>query len=227
MPCGAVGTLRVFLLYRRTHIFDAYGDAALVSVTGAESRGGSRVVWLVHDSGYVNIADGYARRAFGPSRYGCPTCGRQNLSRKLTASRLPSPPASMRPTTKRSSMRSPSTGPPPRGVDRLRRGDIHIAAARGAYAGKPRPVVIVQDDRFDATSSVTVCPLTPNPVESPLTRIAVQPTPVTGTEQPSHIMVHKITTMPRANVRDHLGRLADADLIRLDCALLVFLGLAE
>jgi mRNA interferase MazF len=39
-------------------------------------------------------------------------------------------------------------------------------------------------------------------------------------------MVDKITTMPRANVRDRLGRLADADLVRLDRALVVFLGLA-
>ena len=55
----------------------------------------------------------------------------------------------------------------------------------------------------------------------------MKPTAVTGFEQASHIMVDKITTMPRANVRDHLGRLADGDLIRLDRALLVFLGLAE
>ncbi|MGA7134570.1 MAG: type II toxin-antitoxin system PemK/MazF family toxin [Mycobacterium sp.] len=109
----------------------------------------------------------------------------------------------------------------------MRRGDIHIAATRDVYSGKPRPVVIVQDDRFDATASVTVCPLTTDLVEAPLTRIAVKPTGVTGIEQPSHIMVDKITTMPRANVRDHLGRLADGDLIRLDRALLVFLGLAE
>ena len=109
----------------------------------------------------------------------------------------------------------------------MRRGDIHIAAARGAYSGKPRPVVIVQDDRFDATASVTVCPLTTSPTEAPLARIAVEPTAVTGIEQPSQIMVDKIITMPRANVRDHLGRLTDADLIRLDRALLVFLGLAE
>ena len=27
------------------HIFDAYGDAALVSTIGTESRGDSRVVW--------------------------------------------------------------------------------------------------------------------------------------------------------------------------------------
>ena len=109
----------------------------------------------------------------------------------------------------------------------MRRGDIHLAAARGAYSGKPRPVVVVQDDRFDATASVTVCPLTTNPVEAPLTRIIVVPTAATGIEQPSQIMVDKITTMPRENVRDHLGRLPDADLIRLNRALLVFLGLAD
>jgi len=95
------------------------------------------------------------------------------------------------------------------------------------YTGKPRPVVIVQDDRFDATASVTVCPLTSNPVEAPLTRIPVELTAVTGIDQPSRIMVDKVTTMPRANLRDHLGRLADADLVRLDRALRVVLGLAE
>jgi mRNA interferase MazF len=109
----------------------------------------------------------------------------------------------------------------------VRRGDICIAGARGIYTGKRRPVVIVQDDRFDATASITVCPLTTNPLDAPLALIDVEVTAATGIEQPSKIMIDKITTMPRANVRDHLGRLADADLIRLDRALLVFLGLAE
>ena len=109
----------------------------------------------------------------------------------------------------------------------MRRGDIYVAAARGVYSGKPRPVVIVQDDRFDSTASVTVCPMTTSPVEAPLLRIHVASTNITGIEQASQIMVDKVTTMPRANVRDHLGRLADADLVRLDRALLVFLGLAD
>lgn len=109
----------------------------------------------------------------------------------------------------------------------MRRGDICIAAARGVYTGKPRPVVVVQDDRFDATASLTVCPLTTNDVEAPLTRIAVEPAATTGIEQPSQIMVDKITTVPRTSVRDHLGRLEDSDLVRLDRALLVFLGLAD
>jgi len=38
------------------------------------------------------------------------------------------------------------------------RGAIYTAAARGAYTGKPRPVVILQNDLFDATASITVCP---------------------------------------------------------------------
>ncbi|MGL5857009.1 MAG: type II toxin-antitoxin system PemK/MazF family toxin [Angustibacter sp.] len=109
----------------------------------------------------------------------------------------------------------------------MRRGDICTAAARGACTGKPRPVVIVQDDRFDATASVTVCPLTTQPVDAPLIRVAVEPTATTGIERSSWIMVDKVTTMPRANVSDRLGRLADADLVRFDRALIVFLGLAR
>lgn len=109
----------------------------------------------------------------------------------------------------------------------MRRGDLFIAAARGAYSGKPRPLVIVQDDRFDSTASVTVCPLTTAQVDAPLVRISVEPTDTAGITMPSQIMVDKVTTMPRANVRDHVGRLSDADLVRLDRALVVFLGLAD
>lgn len=108
----------------------------------------------------------------------------------------------------------------------MRRGDIYTGAACGAYAGKPRPVVVVQDDRFDATASVTVCPFTTNPVEAPLTRIPITPSPANGLDHPSRLMVDKITTMPRTSLRDALGRLHQDDLVRLDRALLVFLGLA-
>lgn len=108
----------------------------------------------------------------------------------------------------------------------MKRGDICIAAAKGAYTGKPRPVVVVQDDRFDATASVTVCPFTSNPVDAPLTRIVIEPSSLNGLDKSSRIMVDKVTTMPRENVREQLGRLADADVVRLNRALIVFLGLA-
>lgn len=109
----------------------------------------------------------------------------------------------------------------------MSRGEIYTAATRSRYTGKPRPVVIVQDDRFDATASVTVCPLTTNPVEAPLTRIPIQPTELTGLEQPSRLMIDKITTMPRDSLRERLGRLPEDDVVRLDRALIVFLGLAN
>jgi len=109
----------------------------------------------------------------------------------------------------------------------VKRGDLYIAAARGAYSGKPRPVVIVQDDRFDATPSVTVCPLTTNPVEAPLTRITVEPSALNGLDQPSRLMIDKVTTMSRAGLRGRLGKLPEEDLLRLNRALIVFLGLAD
>lgn len=109
----------------------------------------------------------------------------------------------------------------------MRRGDVYTAAARGVYSGKPRPVVVVQDDRFDATVSVTVCPLTTNPIEAPLIRLPVEPSESNGLDQRSFLMVDKVTTMPRSNLRDHLGRLGDNQVVQLNRALVVFFGLAE
>lgn len=94
------------------------------------------------------------------------------------------------------------------------------------YAGKPRPVVIVQDDRFDATDSITVCALTTDPTEAPLFRLAITPDARNGLRAPSSLMVDKITTTPRARLGVRVGRLGDADLLRLNQAMLVFLGLA-
>ena len=109
----------------------------------------------------------------------------------------------------------------------MTRGEIYTAAARGAYSGKPRPVLIVQDDRFDATASVTVCPFTTNPVDAPLIRIPVEPTDSNGLDRPSNLMVDKITTMPRSGLGERLGRLRDDELVQLNRSLMVFLGLAS
>ena len=106
-------------------------------------------------------------------------------------------------------------------------GDVYTTAARGVYTGKPRPLVVVRDDRFDATASVTVCPLTTNPVDAPLTRIEVEPSPLNGLDQPCRLMVDKLTTVPRANLGERLGRLPETDLVRLNRALIVFMGLAD
>jgi len=109
----------------------------------------------------------------------------------------------------------------------VRRGEIYTAAARGPYTGKPRPVLIVQDDRFDATASVTVCPFTTSPVEAPLLRLPIDPSEENGLDEPSRIMVDKVTTVPRSSIGDRLGKLRDDEFVALNRSLLVFLGLAS
>ena len=107
----------------------------------------------------------------------------------------------------------------------MRRGEIWTVAG-GVYASKPRPALIIQDDRFDATTSVTVCPLSTELRDAPLTRVAVEPTETNGLAQLSEIMVDRITTVRRANVGGGGGELTKQDMIRVEQSLLVFLGIA-
>lgn len=108
----------------------------------------------------------------------------------------------------------------------MRRGEIWTAAGGTGYVGKPRPVVIVQDDRFDATESLTVCAFTTDPTDAPLFRLPVEPTERTGLRSPCRLMVDKITTVAKSKLGSPIGRLEDADMVRLNRAMLVFLGLA-
>ena len=108
----------------------------------------------------------------------------------------------------------------------MRRGEIWTAAAGSGYVGKPRPVVIIQDDRFDATASVTVCAFTTDPTDAPLLRLVVQPDEVNGLRDRSSLMIDKITTVPRSKLAERLGRLGDDDVVRLGRAVMVFFGLA-
>ena len=108
----------------------------------------------------------------------------------------------------------------------MKRGDIWTVAGGKDYAGKPRPVVIVQDDSFDATDSITVCAFTTDETEAPLFRLAVEPSQRNGLRVACHLMVDKITTVPKTKLGAHIGRLDEADILRLNQAVLVFLGLA-
>ena len=95
------------------------------------------------------------------------------------------------------------------------------------YASKPRPVLIIQDDAFDATASITVCLITSEPIEAPILRLNVKPTPENGLLKNSQLMVDKITAVPRNRLGQRIGMLADDDLLRLNRSLLVYLGLAR
>lgn len=105
----------------------------------------------------------------------------------------------------------------------MRRGDI-VTVAGGVYANKPRPALIVQDDRFDATDSLTVCPFTSTAVDAPLLRVPVTADERNGLDQDSFLMVDKITTVRRSNAHTIVGRLEATTLVEFERRLLVFLG---
>ena len=108
----------------------------------------------------------------------------------------------------------------------MRRGDVWTVAGAKDYAGKARPVVILQDDSFDGTESITICAFTTDDTDAPLFRLPIEPNERNGLRVPCRLMVDKVTTVPKSKVGAHIGRLDDEDVLRLNQAVLVFLGLA-
>jgi mRNA interferase MazF len=109
----------------------------------------------------------------------------------------------------------------------MKRGEVWTVAGGAAYAGKPRPAVIVQDDRFDANDSIIVCPFTTDTTSAPIFRLPVEPSAGNGLQAPCRLMVDKLTAVPRTRLGQRLGALARAEMKTLNRAMFVFLGLAE
>lgn len=108
----------------------------------------------------------------------------------------------------------------------MRRGEIWTVSGGKDYAGKPRPAVILQDDRFDGTTSITVCAFTTDVTEAPLFRLPIEPDQRNGLRTTCRLMVDKITTVPKSKIGKCVGRLSEEDVLRLNQAVLVFFGLA-
>lgn len=108
----------------------------------------------------------------------------------------------------------------------MKRAEIWTVAGGPDYAGKPRPAVIIQDDAFAGTASVTLCPFTTHIVDAPLIRLSISPTRQNGLGGASQVMVDKITTVSKSKLKKRVGTLAAEDVIRVNRAVLVFLGLA-
>lgn len=108
----------------------------------------------------------------------------------------------------------------------MRRGEIWTVAGDREYASKPRPVVILQDDSFDAIGSITICAFTTDDTEAPLFRLKVEPNERNGLRAASRLMVDKISTVRKIKLGARVGRLDDVDILRLNQAVIVFLGLA-
>jgi len=75
--------------------------------------------------------------------------------------------------------------------------------------------------RACGAQSVTSCPFTTDQAEAPLFRLLIEPDAVNGLDAPSRIMVDKITTVRRSRLGLKSGVLDDANVLRLNRALVV------
>ena len=105
----------------------------------------------------------------------------------------------------------------------MRRGDLVTIVLQGAY-GKPRPALIIQSDLFSEHPSVTIIPITSELRYTPLFRVPVRYGESTGLRKPSEVMVDKVQTIPREKIGAVFGRLAEEDMLAVNRALAVFLG---
>ncbi|MBD0274406.1 MAG: type II toxin-antitoxin system PemK/MazF family toxin [Acetobacteraceae bacterium] len=110
----------------------------------------------------------------------------------------------------------------------MKRGEIWTAADRSSdYAGKPRPVLVLQDDAFAGTDSVVVVPFTTDPTVAPLLRPPVAPDAANNLSRPCSLMVEKVTAVRRANIGRLIGRLDGRSMATVGAMAATLLGLAR
>jgi mRNA interferase MazF len=105
------------------------------------------------------------------------------------------------------------------------RGDLAIAAAPGDY-GKPRPVLLLQSDKFHETAAVIVALVTTD--QRPLAalfRKPLEPSDQNGLHEPSDVMLDKLFTLPRAKIRKVIGHLPSTEMAEINAMLALLLGL--
>lgn len=108
----------------------------------------------------------------------------------------------------------------------MTRGEVWAAAGSG-YLSKPRPVLILQDDAFSGTDSITVVPFTTDPTVAPLIRLAITPNDENNLSQPCSLMIDKIVTTPREKVRQYIGKLPARQMAEVSRMVTIFLGITR
>lgn len=108
----------------------------------------------------------------------------------------------------------------------MKRGEIVIVSLPGDY-GKPRPAVLLQNDRLEgALESVVVALLTTSEEGGRVVRVPVNPTEVNSLRHPSRVMVDKIYTVPLHRVSQRTGGQVDREAMRkVEHALMLLLDL--
>jgi len=74
---------------------------------------------------------------------------------------------------------------------------------------------------------VTILPLTSDLRETPIFRVRVLPNLTNGLRTPSDVMIDKLHTVARDKVRETIGSIVDEQLVEIERAVAVWLGIAD
>lgn len=109
----------------------------------------------------------------------------------------------------------------------MRRGDLVTVALQGEH-GKPRPALVIQSDLFTQfTSTITVALLASTPLDAPLLRVPIEPSQANGLQRRSYVMIDQIFSARTRRLGDIFGHLDDADIVAVNRALALFVGIAS
>ena len=109
----------------------------------------------------------------------------------------------------------------------ISRGAIVIVAGRATFSTKPRPAVVVQANFLIETHpTILLAPMTSELLDQPSIRIGLDPTPENGLRVRSEIMADRLITIRRSQIDRVVGRLDPDNMLRLEQALFVVLGLS-
>lgn len=106
----------------------------------------------------------------------------------------------------------------------MKRGDIVTVALSGDY-GKPRPAVVVQNDKV-SLDSLILCLITSD-VKTSQFRVFVEPSKETGLQKISQVMTDKIMTIPKSKIGKPCGFLSAEKMKEIEKSLLLVLGFTD
>lgn len=108
----------------------------------------------------------------------------------------------------------------------VKRGDLIAIALQGDY-GKPRPVLVMQDNASAPLASVSVLRLTGELQDWPLFRITIEPDASNGLQKTSQVMIDKPAAIPKTKIGQRIGHLDEASMQAVSVAFGRFHGLSD
>jgi len=108
----------------------------------------------------------------------------------------------------------------------INRGEIWSVLWTG-LAGKPRPALVIQSERYRLTDTDILALITTSRNEQGELRLPIKADDDNGLLQDSYICLDKLMAIPLTNLGERYGRADDSIMAEIDARLIKVLGIGE